>query len=80
MTAVLHVLEALEGGTARHVVDLVRWARGTEHHVAVPAAAVGRGHRRPSPPSRSGPPAGPSTSSGCAACRRTPSTRSRSPG
>ena len=35
---VLHVLEALEGGTARHVVDLVRHAHGVEHVVAVPAA------------------------------------------
>ena len=38
---VLHVLEALEGGTARHVVDLVRHAGGVEHHVAVPRVRVG---------------------------------------
>lgn len=33
---VLHVLEALEGGTARHVVDIARHARGTDHEIAVP--------------------------------------------
>jgi glycosyltransferase involved in cell wall biosynthesis len=33
---VLHVLEALEGGTARHLVDLVRHADGVEHHAAIP--------------------------------------------
>jgi glycosyltransferase involved in cell wall biosynthesis len=33
---VLHVLEALEGGTARHVVDLVRTVAGTRHAVAIP--------------------------------------------
>jgi len=33
---VLHILEALEGGTARHVVDLVRHVPGYRHHVAVP--------------------------------------------
>ncbi|MDQ2648013.1 MAG: glycosyltransferase [Actinomycetota bacterium] len=33
---VLHVLEALEGGTARHVIDIVRHARGSVHEVAVP--------------------------------------------
>lgn len=37
MIRVLHVLEALEGGTARHLVDLVRHASGVEHHCAVPA-------------------------------------------
>lgn len=37
MIRVLHVLEALEGGTARHLVDLVRHASGVEHHAAVPA-------------------------------------------
>lgn len=37
MIRVLHVLEALEGGTARHLVDLVRHAEGVEHHAAVPA-------------------------------------------
>lgn len=43
MTAlrVLHVLEALEGGTARHLVDLVRTAPGIEHHVAIPSRRVG---------------------------------------
>ena len=38
---VLHVLEALEGGTARHLVDVVRHAEGVEHHVAVPSERVG---------------------------------------
>ncbi|MEO5678482.1 MAG: glycosyltransferase family 4 protein [Acidimicrobiales bacterium] len=38
---VLHVLEALEGGTARHLVDLVRTASGVEHHVAIPTRRVG---------------------------------------
>lgn len=33
---VLHVLEALRGGTARHVVDVVRATPGFGHHVAVP--------------------------------------------
>lgn len=36
MLRVLHVLEAIEGGTARHVVDLVRYATGVEHEVAIP--------------------------------------------
>jgi len=38
---VLHVLEALEGGTARHLVDLVRTVSGVEHHVAIPSRRVG---------------------------------------
>ena len=38
---VLHVLEALEGGTSRHVVDLVRWTPGVEQHVAIPERRVG---------------------------------------
>ncbi|CAA9232217.1 MAG: hypothetical protein AVDCRST_MAG76-1378 [uncultured Acidimicrobiales bacterium] len=38
---VLHVMEALEGGTARHLVDLVRNATGVEHHVAIPSRRVG---------------------------------------
>ena len=33
---VLHVLEALRGGTSRHVVDVVTHAAGVDHHVAVP--------------------------------------------
>lgn len=33
---VLHVMEALEGGTARHLVDLVRYAGGVRHEVVVP--------------------------------------------
>ncbi len=38
---VRHVLVALEGGTARHVVDLVRWTPGVEQHVAIPERRVG---------------------------------------
>jgi len=38
---VLQVLEALEGGAARHLVDLVRTAEGVEHHVAIPSERVG---------------------------------------
>jgi glycosyltransferase involved in cell wall biosynthesis len=34
---VLHVLEALEGGTSRHVIDLVRSVEGVRHEVAIPA-------------------------------------------
>ena len=41
MTVVLHVLEALEGGTARHVTDLVRHVDNITHHVAVPPRRVG---------------------------------------
>jgi len=33
---VVHVLEAIEGGTARHVVDIARHARATRHDVVVP--------------------------------------------
>lgn len=33
---VLHVLEALRGGTSRHVVDVVRAVPEVRHHVAVP--------------------------------------------
>lgn len=33
---VLHVLEALSSGTSRHLIDVVRYAEGVEHHVAVP--------------------------------------------
>lgn len=40
-TRVLHVLEALETGCARHVVDLVTHVPGVEHHVAVPRQRVG---------------------------------------
>ena len=35
---VLHVLEALRGGTSRHVADVVRYTPGFAHHVAVPPA------------------------------------------
>ena len=35
---VLHVLEAIRGGTSRHVVDLVRSTPAIDHHVAVPHA------------------------------------------
>lgn len=38
---VLHVLEALEGGTARHVVDLVRHANGVDHEVVLPPRRIG---------------------------------------
>jgi glycosyltransferase involved in cell wall biosynthesis len=38
---VFHVLEALEGGTARHVVDIVSHADGVRHVVAVPSRRVG---------------------------------------
>jgi glycosyltransferase involved in cell wall biosynthesis len=33
---VLHVLEAVEGGTARHLRDLVMYGEGAQHAVAVP--------------------------------------------
>jgi len=39
--AVLHVLEAVEGGTARHVIDVVSTVHGWEHHVALPERRVG---------------------------------------
>ena len=38
---VLQVLEALEGGTARHLADLVLHTAGIHHHVAVPSERVG---------------------------------------
>lgn len=38
---VLHVLEALAGGTSRHLVDLVRHTNGVRHAVAVPDHRVG---------------------------------------
>jgi glycosyltransferase involved in cell wall biosynthesis len=38
---VLHVLEALEGGTARHLVDVVRHAKGTAHEVVIPVERIG---------------------------------------
>lgn len=38
---VLHVLEALEGGTARHVVDLVRHVEGVDHEIVLPPRRVG---------------------------------------
>lgn len=37
----LHVLEALEGGTARHLVDIVRHASPFQHHVVIPTERVG---------------------------------------
>ena len=43
MTVVLHALEALEGGTARHVTDVVRHVEGVTHHVALPPRRVGGG-------------------------------------
>lgn len=39
---VLHVLEAIEGGTARHVVDLTRHVHGFHHEVAIPRRRPGR--------------------------------------
>lgn len=39
---VLHVLEAFAGGTERHLLDLVRNARGFEHVLAVPSTHHGR--------------------------------------
>ncbi len=41
MIRVLHVLEAIEGGTARHVVDVVRHSAGIEHEVATPRLRIG---------------------------------------
>lgn len=41
MTRVLHVLEALEAGVSRHVLDVVRHAERTEHEVVVPPYRVG---------------------------------------
>jgi glycosyltransferase involved in cell wall biosynthesis len=39
---VLHILEALEGGTSRHVIDVVRSVPDVRHEVAMPSArAVG---------------------------------------
>lgn len=38
---VLHVLEALEGGTARYVIDIVRHTNAFDHHVAIPSRRIG---------------------------------------
>ncbi len=38
---VLHVLEALEGGTARHLVDVATHTRGVRHVTVVPPRRVG---------------------------------------
>lgn len=38
---IMHVLEALEGGTARHVVDLVRHATTCRHEIVTPLERVG---------------------------------------
>lgn len=38
---VLHVLEALEGGTARHLGDIAEHATASRHHVVVPHRRVG---------------------------------------
>ena len=38
---VLHVLEALEGGTARHLRDIAEHATGSRHHVVIPPRRVG---------------------------------------
>ena len=37
----MHVLEAIESGCARHVVDIVRTTTGIRHHVAAPVERVG---------------------------------------
>jgi glycosyltransferase involved in cell wall biosynthesis len=39
---ILHVLEALEGGTSRHVVDVARHVNGYRHEVAIPRRRPGR--------------------------------------
>jgi glycosyltransferase involved in cell wall biosynthesis len=41
VTVVVHVLEALEGGTAHHVRDLVTHVDSVTHHVVVPPVRVG---------------------------------------
>lgn len=41
MVRVLHVLEALTGGTSRHVADIVANAHATEHVVVVPPERIG---------------------------------------
>ncbi len=38
---VLHVLEALEGGTARHLGDIASHATASRHHVVIPLRRVG---------------------------------------
>ncbi len=38
---VLHVLEAIEGGTSRHLIDVVTHATATDHTVVVPPRRVG---------------------------------------
>lgn len=38
---VLHVLEALGGGTARHLIDVVRYTPDVQHHVAIPRRRIG---------------------------------------
>src|SRR4051812_3874508 len=38
---VVHVLEALEGGTARFLVDIVRHVGDIDHHVVIPSWRVG---------------------------------------
>ena len=40
-SVVLHVLEALEGGTARHLGDIATYATGSRHHVVIPPRRVG---------------------------------------
>lgn len=39
MTTVLHILEAVRGGTSRHLADIVASAPDIDHHVVVPPAA-----------------------------------------
>lgn len=38
---VLHVLEAVEGGTARHLTDVVTYTEGVSHMVVLPSRRVG---------------------------------------
>jgi glycosyltransferase involved in cell wall biosynthesis len=40
---VLHVLEAIRGGTSRHLVDVVRSTSGVVHHIALPQSGRAAG-------------------------------------
>jgi glycosyltransferase involved in cell wall biosynthesis len=40
LVSVLHVLEAVRGGTSRHVVDVIQHAGGVRHEVALPPARL----------------------------------------
>lgn len=41
MPTVLHVIEAIAGGTSRHLIDLVRHTHGVRHIVATPRRRIG---------------------------------------